>query len=308
MEVLYMVIATFPQLLGQYIKEKSLSPASIKTYSEVLKKFQADTKISRLDEVNFELLLDWRLDVIERSSDVTWNNYLRHMRVFWNFAISKQYVSQHNPFTDLNWGKHRVSKKKTISQEQLLTITRYLSAEDCPFEPPWFWKTIVRFMYYTGLRRRQTISLTWGDIDLDHGFIQLSENFEKTGVARELPIQFRLINALTEYRAALYVRNPRFVRDECQLFNITLLNAKYQDDTMSVDQLSGFFKRLSKKVGIRISPHMLRHTMATEIAKAGQIRQLQEILGHQDVRTTLEFYVHPSLEEMNSLMNKLSDI
>jgi len=308
MEALYMVITTFSQLLSQYIKEKSLSPASIKTYSEVLKKFQNDTKISRLDEVTFELLLDWRLDVIERSSDITWNNYLRHMRAFWNFAISKQYVGSHNPFADLNWGKHRISKKKTIAQGQLLEITKYLSSDDCVFEPPWFWITLIRFMYYTGLRRRQVISLQWGDIDLDHGCIKISENNEKTGVARDLPIQFRLIHALTEYRAALYARNPRFIHDQSQLFNITRLNTKYHCDTMSVNQLSGFFRRLGKKVGFPVSPHMLRHTMATEIAKAGQIRQLQEILGHQDVRTTLEFYVHPSLEEMNSLMNELSDI
>lgn len=60
---------------------------------------------------------------------------------------------------------------------------------------------------------------------------------------------------------------------------------------MTASQLSGFFRRLTKQVGFPVSAHMFRHTMATEIAKSGQIKELQEILGHSDVRTTLTSYV-----------------
>ena len=73
---------------------------------------------------------------------------------------------------------------------------------------------------------------------------------------------------------------------------------------MTVGQVSCTFQRLSTALGIRISPHRLRHTIATEAAPK-DIRALQEFLGHTSILTTMQ-YVHPDLDRMRSLLDGIT--
>jgi len=296
---------TFTFLLKQYFKEKPLSSATKKTYQGVVSLFLTDTGYHYLSDITFESLLDWRLKIIERSSDITWNNYLRHMRALWKFAIQKQYVPEDDPFKKLYWGKYKSNKTKTITSREFKTILTFLSDEQCITSPGCFWKTVVQFMYYTGVRRKQLVTLKWKDIDFANRTVHLSAEGEKTDIERLLPIENTLIIELNKYQNYLRLNSPLAFKPNAQLFNVTVVNAGYSGNKMNEDQLSGFFKRLGKHVGFPISAHRLRHTMATEIAKSGQIKPLQQILGHTDIRTTMNFYVHPDMDQLRSLIQGL---
>ena len=52
--------------------------------------------------------------------------------------------------------------------------------------------------------------------------------------------------------------------------------------------------------------HTLRHTFATRCVEAGfDMKTLSEILGHSNVATTMNLYVHPNLELKRENMNRL---
>ncbi len=91
-------ISTFDDLLNQYILEKPLSDATVSSYSAILHCFIKDTHITQLNKVTLTPLLEWRLSVTTRTSDITWNTYLRHMRALWKFAIMKKYVPDTDHF------------------------------------------------------------------------------------------------------------------------------------------------------------------------------------------------------------------
>ena len=56
--------------------------------------------------------------------------------------------------------------------------------------------------------------------------------------------------------------------------------------------VSAIFKRLSERSGIKLFPHKLRHTYATQCLAAGiDIHVLQRQLGHEDIKMTIR-YVH----------------
>jgi site-specific recombinase XerC len=66
-------------------------------------------------------------------------------------------------------------------------------------------------------------------------------------------------------------------------------------------------KAAARKAGIpkRVSPHTLRHTFATHLLQANDdIRQIQQMLGHSDVRTTM-IYTHTIKSDLKPLQSPL---
>ena len=68
-------------------------------------------------------------------------------------------------------------------------------------------------------------------------------------------------------------------------------------------------ERLEKKTGIKVTPHMLRHTFATRMVdKKAEIKSLSMILGHKKPEFTLKRYVSPDHEQLYSQMMLLSHV
>ena len=62
---------------------------------------------------------------------------------------------------------------------------------------------------------------------------------------------------------------------------------------MQYPAVNSLFRRLQKKTDIQVFPHLLRHTHATELIRAGwDMAHVQKRLGHADVQTTLNTYIH----------------
>jgi site-specific recombinase XerD len=63
--------------------------------------------------------------------------------------------------------------------------------------------------------------------------------------------------------------------------------------------------RRSKPRREQVSPHTLRHTFATHLLQANDdIRQIQQMLGHSDVRTTM-IYTHTIKSDLKPLQSPL---
>jgi integrase/recombinase XerD len=62
---------------------------------------------------------------------------------------------------------------------------------------------------------------------------------------------------------------------------------------MKYETVIALFRRLSKKTNIRVRPHMLRHTHATELIRSEwDMAYVQKRLGHAHIQTTMDIYAH----------------
>lgn len=68
---------------------------------------------------------------------------------------------------------------------------------------------------------------------------------------------------------------------------------------MEYSDVSALFRVLKKKTGLNVYPHLFRHTHATiYYENTKDIKQVQERLGHAQIQTTMNTYLHLSEQEV----------
>ena len=80
-----------------------------------------------------------------------------------------------------------------------------------------------------------------------------------------------------------------------------------RDRPYSERSVQNVVKMATKKANLnkRVTPHTLRHCFATHLLDGGvNIRYIQELLGHKDIKTTL-IYTHVSTEKATAVVSPL---
>lgn len=294
-------------LLASYLRERLVRPATADTYRKVLRRWRADTGISVTAEVTRSAVIDWRNLQLEGRGvrPETFNRNRRHMRALLNHAVSLG-VRDDNPFSAVPPARTGTRLKKTVETDLLTASLEILDREDEPLKPAWLWRIIIRAYFYTGVRRRQLVELNWGDIDFSRRIWRIRAETCKTHREWEIPFDEAVVEEVRALRAATECRLGRPPRPGEQVFRVPLFYDRYVGPRLTGEQVGGFFARLSRLVGAQISPHRLRHTMATLLAP-NDVKTLQEILGHTNITTTLGYF-HPDVDRMRALVGNLPRI
>ncbi|WP_445152222.1 tyrosine-type recombinase/integrase [Baekduia sp. Peel2402] len=142
----------------------------------------------------------------------------------------------------------------------------------------------VALMVATGLRVHEVVGIKCDDIDLVDGAIKV------LGKGR----RERRVYLPSEWITALVRRHLR-TRDRLPLdHHFLLFNQRLRP--LSESALRARLAKVASDAGVsgKVTPHMLRHTAATQLIEAGvDIRYIQRLLGHASLSTT-EIYTHVS--------------
>ena len=300
---------TMEGLLEAYLEEHLVRPATGQTYGQAVRRWVKETGITDPRGVTRQNTLEWRNSVLGRTRPETWNKYRRHLRALFNYALGRDWVVS-NPFKEIPPARTDHPLKKTVDPEVISRALAILKAQDETggrLEPAWLWAMVVRAIFYTGVRRRQIIELRWRDVNLGHGVWRIRAETTKTRREWLVPLAPEVIEDLEVLHERTRERLGVPPEGEHQVYNVTLFYPRYKGPELCDNQIGGFFHRLSTEVGTKITPHRMRHTMATLLAAHGDIRTLQELLGHTNISTTMG-YVHPDAERMRTLVAHLPDL
>lgn len=152
-------------------------------------------------------------------------------------------------------------------------------------------KVMLYLLYVSGMRVSELINLTVGQIQFDSSLITVSG---KGGKGRMIPIPKPITHMLKQYvdtTLKVFMSKGNKKRKGHYLFPV---NYGGKIKPISRQAFWGILKALWKKTGIEksISPHQLRHSLATHMLKNGvDLRSLQLILGHENL-STVQIYTH----------------
>ena len=162
----------------------------------------------------------------------------------------------------------------------------------------------------TGLRLGEVCALKWSDIDMDLRLLHVNQTVQRLSIENEKTKTLLIETSPKSFHS------KREIPLSNQLY--TLLKEFQNNDTyvlngatpMEPRTLQYKFERYLQESHIRKrSFHTLRHTFATNCIQTGaDIKSVSEVLGHSDVKITLNRYVHPSVDKKREHLNSLSII
>lgn len=163
----------------------------------------------------------------------------------------------------------------------------------------------------TGLRLGEICSLKWNDINLEEKIMHVNTTVQRMSVDGE-DTKTALLEG--EPKSTFSKREIPLSDELAELIHIYYTNTcEYvinKNSPMEPRTYQNKFQRYLQLAGVKkINFHTLRHTFATNCINGGvDIKSLSEILGHSDVKITLNRYVHPTLEIKRRHMNSLASI
>ncbi|PJE57669.1 MAG: hypothetical protein COU82_00730 [Candidatus Portnoybacteria bacterium CG10_big_fil_rev_8_21_14_0_10_38_18] len=160
-------------------------------------------------------------------------------------------------------------------------------------------RAILEVLFSTGLRIAELVALNKDQIKIkpDTKDLELSIT-GKGGHTRTVYFSERAVRWLKKYFDSR--------KDEDKALFINYKKRKSGDQSpirLTVRSIERMVEKYSKLAGlpIRVTPHVLRHTMATDLLNQGaDLRVVQEILGHQSVATT-QIYTHVTNKRLRDM-------
>ncbi len=209
-----------------------------------------------------------------------------------------------NKITDLKVPKITKGKQKLMNASEQKQLQKYLIADGSRTSMG------ILLTMYTGIRIGELCALTYEDIDFDEKILHIRKSVQRISIFGN------------SHKTAIKISTPKTensIRDiPLPKFIVKLLRKnKASDETFLLSGnnkpveprcLSYRYKSILKKANVpSIKFHSLRHTFATNCLQCNfDIKTLSEILGHSNISTTMNIYIHSSLERKRICMNMLT--
>ena len=275
--------------------EKRYPDTTIESYTEDLNTYQAFIEENRLDYVtiNKDEIREFLKELDSKNyAKTTISRMLSALRHFYSYLITIKRVES-NQFKLIKNPKREKHLPNFLQPNELQEIF-----DSIELETPLGIRNrlIIELLYATGLRVSELVDLQINDIDISNKEIRVLGKGSKERIV--------FFGEYAEKYLNMYLDNSR--RE--------LLNGKKSDylilnkdgNQITSRGIEVIVDKIVNDAALKhnISPHVIRHTFATDLLNNGaDLKSVQELLGHSSLSTT-QIYTHITNERLRSVYLK----
>ncbi len=285
-------ISTFLKYLSN---EKRYPNNTIISYSNDLKRYNdfiRSKKINYLtinkEEIRFFLKY---LDEKKLSKNSI-SRTLSSLRNFYAFLILEGKV-QNNQFKLIKNPKKEKKLPNFLQPNEMMQILETLASET-PLEKRN--RLIIELLYATGIRVSELANISLNDININDYEIKVKGKGSKDRIVYFGEYAKKYLDD--------YITNSRSVLKSSKTTDKLLLNK--DGGNLTVRSIENIVNKVVDEAALKhkISPHVLRHTFATDMLNNGaDLKSVQELLGHSSLSTT-QIYTHITNERLRNVYLK----
>lgn len=285
--------------------ERKLSDRTLKAYESDLLQFHSHLEETGADEITGDVLEGYVRKLSDGPyRDTSVRRKVAALKIFCRY-LEDQGVVEESPARKLKIRRPVEQKAPNILSTR--EIRALLLAPKKQIEETWEERNdtrgaknryfcavrddlILELLFTTGIRIGELVALDVSDIDLETVTIRIMGRGDKP---RDVSIGSPVVRkAIEEY---LELRGSRSL-------STNALFVGRSNTRLTIYSIENIFKKYAKLAGIkrRVTPHSLRHTMASMLVSGGtDIRDVQELLGHASILST-QIYTKLSGPEVKS--------
>ena len=274
------------KLILEYLEyleiERNRSSKTVENYLRYLKRFAKFSKIKTPSQITAEMVRQYRIWLNRQQFKKNTQNY--HIIALRNFLkyLAKRDIKVLSA-EKIELGRQTDREVVFLQTEEL---DRLLQAPNNLRD-----KAILEVLFSTGLRVSELVNLNREDINL------LKAEFYVRGKGGKIRPVFL---SETAQKALKYYLESRKDTEQALLINQT------DNQRLTTRSIQRIVRRWAVKAGLtkRITPHTLRHSLATDLLAGGaDLRSIQGILGHSSITTT-QIYTHITDQRLKEVHQK----
>ena len=165
---------------------------------------------------------------------------------------------------------------------------------------------IIYTLFYTGLRSSELLNLKYKNIINREGERVLKLEKTKSGKVQYKPLHNDCYKKIIEYKA--FMQQLYSITDFEMEDNFIFPSSFEENKQMTYSNLYKIIKNLGCLINKEISPHNIRHSVATELSLQGaDVLEIRDFLGHADSKVT-EIYINAKNILEKRAVNKLPSL
>lgn len=283
----------------QWLTEEGKAPKTIESYVGDIKSYQrflGEKAVSDQQPLSRFSFVRYKQHLLDEGFAVaTINKKINSLKVYNDFLqkkgiVSESYIQLKRDRVQIAAGSEHVVT--ALSEEEVEKLLFYLEDRT---KVSLRNKLIAYLLLYTGVRVSELVNIKLTDIDVLTATLMIRG---KGGKVREISLRQDLVQLIKEYQIG--------ERQESRFRESEYLLVSQRSKKMHRDAVRNWLANISKDIGIKLHPHLFRHTFATRLLRKGvDLTTVSKLTGHSTVNMTAKFYIQTTREEKKAAVELL---